>query len=123
MAWFSEIQRVNTILYCRRWAETVAFYRDRLSLEISFESDWFVEFRVSPTAFLSIADQSRASISSAGGKGITLSLQIGRLPDLHHHLTDIGVAPTAIRSGVMGADVFYLFDPEGNRIEFWCPDR
>ena len=114
------VLRANTILYCRRWKETVAFYRDRLGLESVFQYDWFVEFRLTPTAFLSVADQSRATLTSAGGKGITLSFQIDDLHAAHHAFVTDGLAPTAIRSQVMGADVFYLFDPEGTRIEFWC---
>jgi catechol 2,3-dioxygenase-like lactoylglutathione lyase family enzyme len=121
MAQLFKIKRTNTILYCRRWAETVAFYRDRLKLEIAYQGDWLVEFYLSATAFLSVADQSRTSLSSAEGNGITLSFQIDDLIAVHRHLTDIGVAPTDIRAQVMGGDVFYIFDPEGTRIEFWCP--
>ena len=115
------IIRTNTILYCRHWRETVAFYRDRLAFEIAFQNDWFVEFRLTPKAFLSVADQSRATLASAEGKGITLSLQVDDLQAAHHTFTVEGLAPTPTRSQVMGADGFYLFDPEGTRIEFWCP--
>jgi catechol 2,3-dioxygenase-like lactoylglutathione lyase family enzyme len=119
----SDVKRANTILYARRWKETVAFYRDHLGLEIAFQSDWFVEFRLTPTAFLSVADQSRATIASADGKGITLSFQIDDLQTAHGEFIMGGLAPTEIRSNVMRADVFYLFDPEGNRIEFWSRKR
>ncbi len=123
MTRFLEIKRTNTILYCRRWDETVAFYRDRLQLEVAFACSWLVEFHLSATAFLSIADQSRTTLSSAGGNGITLSFQTDDLTAVHGRLAGIGVAPTDIRSRVLGADVFYIFDPEGTRIEFWCPVR
>lgn len=115
------VKRTNTILYCRRWAETVAFYHDRLQFEIAYQGDWLVEFRLSATAFLSVADQSRTSLSSAEGKGITLSFQTDHLAALHRHLSGIGVVATEIRRQVMGGDLFYIFDPEGTRIEFWCP--
>jgi len=117
----SPVRRANTILYCRRWKETVAFYRERLGLESAFECDWFVEFCLTPTAFLSVADQSRTTLESAGGKGITLSFKIDDLHAAHHVFVADGLAPTEVRSQVMGADVFYIFDPEGTRIEFWCP--
>ena len=29
------IQRANTVLYCRRWPETVAFYRTALGLRVA----------------------------------------------------------------------------------------
>lgn len=115
------IKKTNTILYARRWKETVAFYRDHLGFEIAFQCDWFVEFRLTQTAFFSVADQSRATIASADGKGITLSFQIDNLQAAHRGFIRDGLVPTEIRSQVMGADVFYLFDPEGTRIEFWNP--
>jgi catechol 2,3-dioxygenase-like lactoylglutathione lyase family enzyme len=118
---FPAIKRANTLLYCRRWKPTVMFYRDRLGLEIAYQCDWLVEFHLCSTSYLSVADQSRASIPSAEGKGITLSFEIDHLSEIHRSFTESGLAPTAIRPWVMGADVFYLFDPEGNRIEFWCP--
>jgi len=121
MAIVSAIKRTNTILYCKNWRETVAFYRDKLGLEIAHERGWLVEFRLSPTAYLSVADQDRTTISSAAGKGITLSFQIDDLQTVHQALSQIGLMPTRIRSQVMGADVFYIFDPEGTRIEFWSP--
>ncbi|GAB6909515.1 hypothetical protein JCM12296A_53600 [Desulfosarcina cetonica] len=121
MTLLSVVKRANTILYAKRWKEAVTFYRDRLGLEIAFQCDWFVEFRLTPTAFLSVADQSRATIASADGKGITLSFQIDNLQTAHNAFIMDGLVPTKIRSNVMGADVFYLFDPEGNRIEFWSP--
>lgn len=121
MALFSEVNRSNTILYVRRWNETVAFYRDRLGLEIAFRNDWIVEFRLTPTAFLSVADQSRTTMASGNGKGVTLSFQIDDLQAAHRAFMKDGLTPTAIRTQVMGADVFYLFDPERNRIEFWSP--
>ena len=121
MAIIQAIKRANTILYCKNWEETVAFYRDKLRLEIAYECGWLVEFRLSPTAYLSVADQDRTTIPSAAGKGITLSFQIDDLQAVHQALTRIGLVPTRIRSQVMGADVFYLFDPEGTRIELWSP--
>lgn len=117
----SDVIRVNTILYVRRWKETVAFYRDLLGFEIVFQKEWFVEFRLTPTAFLSVANQSRTTVASGDGKGITLSFQIDDLQAAHRAFLEDGLGPTAIRPQVMGADVFYLFDPEGNRIEFWRP--
>ena len=114
-----EIKRTNTILYCERWQETISFYRDKLGFEIAYQCDWLVEFRLTSSSYLSVADQKRATIQSADGKGITLSFEIDNLEKAHSNMTEEGLAPTAIRSQVLGADVFYLFDPEGTRIEYW----
>ena len=73
------IERTNTVLYCERWSETVAFYRSVMGLGVAFENDWFVEFELTASAFLSIADSSRATIAAVQGQGITLTWQVPEL--------------------------------------------
>lgn len=108
----------NTILYCENWQETIIFYEKHINLPILTSTDWFIEFELSPTARLSIADESRASIKSNHGKGITLGFQVSDLEKTHSQLVKTGLSPTKPKQ-VWGAQVFYLHDPEGNRIEFW----
>lgn len=111
----------NTILYCKEWQATVDFYRKTLALEVNFSNEWFVEFCLSDTARLSIANEARASIKSAHGAGLTLGFQVENLAELetmHTHLTQSGHHPTPIKA-VWGSRAFYVDDPEGNRIEFW----
>ena len=109
----------NTILYCQAWAETVAFYRDQLGLPITFESDWFVEFALTSTARLSIADERRATIKSSHGAGITLTFQVDDADALWAECHDAGLQPTQCRTHAWGARTFYLRDPEGTRLEIW----
>jgi catechol 2,3-dioxygenase-like lactoylglutathione lyase family enzyme len=112
------VDRANTVLYCDQWAATVAFYRELLGFDVAHETDWFVEFRVTTDAFLSIADARRATIDAVGGKGVTLTLHTDALNEARALLDDRGVTTTAITRR-WGADVFYCHDPEGHRIEFW----
>ena len=111
----------NTILYCQRWRETVDFYRAGLELSVSFESDWFVEFRLVDAAHLSIADERRACINSVAGQGITLALQVEDADAAWRHLQNKGLQPGPVRDHAWGARVFYFFDPEGHRLEIWSP--
>ncbi len=114
-------QRANTILYCQKWAETVAFYRDVFAFRISHQTDWFVEFEVTaPVAYLSIADERRASVKSVGGQGITLSWQVDDLQAIYQTLAGHGVELSPIREK-WGASLCYGHDPEGHRIELWQP--
>jgi catechol 2,3-dioxygenase-like lactoylglutathione lyase family enzyme len=113
-----KVDRTNTVLYCDRWAATVAFYRDLLGFDVAHETDWFVEFRVTTDAFVSIADARRATIDAAGGKGVTLTLHTDALGETRALLDGRGVTTTPITRR-WGADVFYCHDPEGHRIEFW----
>ena len=114
-----DLKTANTILYCREWQSTVAFYRDGLRLPVNFANEWFVEFRLAGAARLSIADESCASIKSAKGAGFTLALEVEDIRASHRYAMRQGLNPTAIRRHPWNAEVFYLFDPEGHRIEVW----
>jgi catechol 2,3-dioxygenase-like lactoylglutathione lyase family enzyme len=116
------VERTNTILYCRRWADTVAFYRDRLGLPEAFANDWFVELMLGPDSFLSVADAARASIPPGDGAGITLSWQVRDVEDARARLIDDGVEVGEIGER-WGAAVLDLYDPEGNRVELWSERR
>ena len=67
---------------------------------------------------LSVANESRTSIESSGGKGLTVSLQVADIDQTRVELIEAGVTATPIKE-VWGAKAIYVFDPEGNRIEFW----
>ncbi|MEX2442181.1 MAG: VOC family protein [Alkalispirochaeta sp.] len=110
--------RSNTIIYCEHWLETVAFYRNILELSIAMQNDWFVEFRLTDGAMLSVADQSRTTIDSSRGADITISLWVEDVDDARTTLKQRGLSPGKVRS-IWGARAFYLVDPEGTRLEFW----
>ena len=112
------IEQANTILYCSRWAVTVAFYRDTLGLPTSFANDWFVEFELGPASFLSIADASRATIDAAQGKGITIAWKVHDAAAARTTLDQRGVEVTQVVQR-WGSPAFYCHDPEGHRIEVW----
>lgn len=116
------IQRTNTILYCRHWQPTAHFYRELLGLPVSFENDWFVEFALTGDSFLSVADARRATIADVGGQGITLTLKVPDVEDARGKLAEQGIETTPIRHKWGGA-VFYCYDPEGHRLEFWSADE
>ena len=120
---FPDILRTNTILYCDRWRESVTFYESALGLAISFRNDWLVEFRLTDTAYLSVAEASRTRIAGGGGNGLTLSLQVADIDHHWTHLSSLGTDPTPIQDKVLDARVFYFLDPEGRRIEMWTPHR
>ncbi len=113
-----KIKSTNTILYCKNWQETVEFYRTGLKLRVLSSNEWFVEFKLNELSRLSVADESRTSIDSSGGKGITVSLQVADIDQTRTELTEAGVTPTPIKE-VWGAKAIYVHDPEGNRLEFW----
>ncbi len=113
-----KINRTNAILYCNRWEETVRFYRDVIKLPVLVKKGWFIEFQLAGSACLSVADAAHASISSAGGAGITLSWQVENLEAVHDRMVSDGVDVTPIQAN-WGARTCFVFDPEGNRIELW----
>lgn len=113
------VEASNTILYCDAWAEVVTFYRDSLGLVVLFANEWFVEFGVTDTARVSVADAARATIASAQGAGITLTFKVADVDAVWRGLQERGVAVAPVRDHAWGARVCYLSDPEGNRLEFW----
>ena len=114
-----KIKAANTILYCKKWQETIAFYRDGLKLLAISSNDWFVEFKLNEMSRLSVADETRTSIKSGDGKGITISLQVSDIEQTRAELMDAGITPTSIKE-VWGSKAIYVRDPEGNRLEFWA---
>ncbi len=56
-----------------------------------------------------------------GGKGITLTLEVDDIEEAHRYLSEVGLNPPPIREHAWGARVIHIYDPEGNRIEFWSP--
>ena len=115
----NNIKTANTILYCRKWKETVAFYETQLGLLVTTSREWFVEFKLNEASRLSLADASRTSIDSNDGKGITLAFEVSDIKATHLHLTEAGLNPPPIKDHPWGAKVIHIYDPEGNRIEFW----
>ncbi|MDX1527472.1 MAG: VOC family protein [Gammaproteobacteria bacterium] len=114
------IERANTIVYCSRWQECVGFYRQGLGLSVVFENHWFVEFALNSASSLSIADARCATIESAQGRGFTVTLKV---PDIHAARTALaarGLEPGRVERHPWGANVFYVRDPDGNRVEFWA---
>jgi catechol 2,3-dioxygenase-like lactoylglutathione lyase family enzyme len=110
----------NTILYCRKWEKTVAFYKTLLNRPIKTSKDWFVEFKLNETSCLSIADAARASIDSSHGAGITITLEVDDIEITHAYLTELALDPSPIKDHIWGARVVHVFDPEGHRVEFWA---
>ena len=113
------IRVVNTILYCRRWHEMVAFYREILGFPVTFENEWFVEFKITATTRLSVANEQRASIKSADGCGLTLAFQVDQADETWKYLLDKGVNIGKITDHPWGGRAFFVFEPEGNRLEVW----
>ncbi|MCB8973428.1 MAG: VOC family protein [Ardenticatenaceae bacterium] len=116
------LQRSNTILYCHHWIETVHFYKRNICLPVALENDWFVEFQLTDTSFLSIANSARATISAVQGQGVTLTWEVADLEKAKEYLELQGIPTTQIQRK-WGALVFYCTDPEGHRLEFWTKEN
>ena len=109
----------NTIIYCDEFDAVVGFYRDGLGLRTTMHRDWFVEFELHPGAHLSVADAARTTVTPGNGSGLTLSWRVDDIEAVRTRLSTsrIDVSPARTRWGARCIDVF---DPAGNRIEFWA---
>lgn len=110
---------MNLILYCRNWAEMVAFYRDTLGFAEHAATTWLVEFAVGPGARVSVADASRTSIRPGKGAGITLTFQVDDAVQMRRALRRKHIQTGPIRNSQLGGHGFFFHDPEGHRLEFW----
>ena len=110
----------NTIIYCDQWSAVVDFYRDGLGLRATMERDWFVEFELHPGAHVSVADASHATIAAGNGSGLTLSWRVDDVALARQAVIARGIDASPIRRR-WEADTCFVFDPAGNRIEFWAP--
>ncbi|MCZ7666833.1 MAG: VOC family protein [Chloroflexi bacterium] len=90
-----------------------------MCLPVSFENDWFVEFQLTETSFLSIANSARTTIADVQGQGVTLTLQVADIAQVKEQLGMQDIPTTAIQRK-WGAWAFYCYDPEGHRLEFWA---
>jgi uncharacterized glyoxalase superfamily protein PhnB len=97
----------------------VSFYRDGLQLPVLFSNNWFVEFGLTDTSRMSIADENHVSVKSCKNTGITISLQVKDIDTAMEYATKMDLKPTKIKKHLWGARTFFLFDPEGHRIEIW----
>ena len=114
-----EIQRANIILYCSKWDETVDFYQNKLKLPVCVSLVWFIEFKINEMTCLSIADEKKTIMKSSRGKGHVITLKVEEIQKIYLELKNTGLNPSEIREHSWGAQVINIFDPEGNRIEFW----
>jgi uncharacterized glyoxalase superfamily protein PhnB len=97
----------------------VEFYKTKLQLKVGFDRGWFIEFILNRSSKLSIANESSASIKSSNGSGITITFEVDDIRQVHAFLLETGLRPLQIKNHSWGAEVFHIFDPEGNRVEFW----
>jgi predicted enzyme related to lactoylglutathione lyase len=109
----------NMILYRKNFDVTVRSYKDQLNLPVLFSTSWFVEFRLTASSRLSIAHEKHTSVRSSGGLGITLALQVADIDATRLNMETTGLKPTPIIKHPWNARVFYIFDPEGYRMEIW----
>jgi predicted enzyme related to lactoylglutathione lyase len=109
----------NMILYCKNWEETITFYKNGLSLPVNYLNNWFAEFCLTENSRISIANEQMATIKSPANKGITIALQVQDIDVVWKEVVKRKLDPTKIKRHPWNARIFYLFDPEGHRIEIW----
>ncbi|MEW6441737.1 MAG: VOC family protein [bacterium] len=115
------IASFHTVLYCRKWAASVSFYRDVLGLTVSFENPLFVELRAASEARIGLLDASRTRYPDVEPKGVLLSFRVADVDKAHAWLRTKAVRLSDVKEHPWGARLFELEDPDGRRIELWAP--
>lgn len=70
-------------------------------------------------ASLSVANEQRTSVESARGQGLTLAFQVEEADATWQSLMARCVNVGKIADHPWGVRAFFLFDPDGNRLEVW----
>jgi len=111
----------HTVLYCRKWTECVAFYRDILGFPVVFENELFVELETAQGARIGLLDAARSTRRGEGPAGFLLSFRVEDIQRTHEILSArLPDVPGPARHP-WGALLFEFQDPDGRRIEFWSP--
>ena len=97
-----KLSTTNIILYCQEWEMTVQFYRDHLLLPVNFCTDWFVEFCLTATSRLSIADEKKSSIKSNKTKGLTLTWEVEDIITTRNQMMSSGIMPSGNQQASLG---------------------
>ena len=59
------IKTANTILYCNKWKETVAFYVLDLKLTVLLDKKWFMELKLTESARLALPMPQKLPLKAA----------------------------------------------------------
>lgn len=111
----------HTVLYCRKWTECIAFYRDILGFPVVFENDLFVELETAQGARIGLLDAARSSRGKESPAGFLLSFRVADIQRAHDLLcARLPNLPKPARHP-WGALLFEFQDPDGRRLEFWSP--
>jgi len=116
-----DVTSLHTVLFCRKWHESVVFYRDVLGLPVLEEREGFVEFQVNALSRIGLLRKDRSSRPADRPGQALLSLRVPDVQDAHKQLANRLPDLPAVREHPWGAWVFELTDPEGRRLEFWSP--
>lgn len=83
---------LEIILFVRDLDEARGYYHDLLGLPISYESDWFISFRIGTCALLSCNGR-RDDYRRFGARpgGVRIEIRVDDVDAEHRRLSDLGV--------------------------------
>jgi catechol 2,3-dioxygenase-like lactoylglutathione lyase family enzyme len=113
------VRSSHTVLYCERWEECIAFYRDILGFSVVFTNEIFVEVQPATGARIGLMNASRTRWPASCSESFILSFRVANIDETHQSLQRELSGIGAIEDHPWGARLFEIKDPDGRRIEFW----
>ena len=113
----------HVCLFVNNREKEADFYCNQLGLKRMFSMNFpnsetaAIYVRIAPGQFLELIGNYPKGEKSQVGFG-HLCLHVDDINEAHRELTEKGLAPTAIKAGTAKCLQFFLYDPEGNAIEF-----
>jgi catechol 2,3-dioxygenase-like lactoylglutathione lyase family enzyme len=117
------VESFHTLLFCSKWDDCIAFYRDILGFAVVDEKPGFIEFEVRPGSRIGLLQSVRDGASKKRAAPHILSFRIENLEEVHKDLSSRCPTASALRKHPWGALLFEIRDPEERRLEFWMPVR
>lgn len=82
----------ETVLYVRDLDAARGFYGDLLGLQVIYESDFFLSFRMSESSFLSCnARREMYEEAGTGGRGVIIEFRVENVDQAWQRLASLGI--------------------------------
>lgn len=109
-----------TWLYYRDLPKAMRFYEDIMGLTLTVDQGWAKVYRVSPTAFVGLVDETRGMHRASDTKPVAVAFVTPDVDRWHRWLTSQGVTVKGDSKDSANLPIrgFVALDPEGYTLEF-----
>lgn len=111
------------VLMSRDVGAAASFYRDLISFDTTFESDWYVSLRLGEFELAILAHDHPTVPTGYGGlpRGVIVNLEVDDVDDIHHRLAGAVEVVLPLRDEDFGQRHFIIAAPDGVLLDIIQP--